>query len=338
MLGYYYIRYTSVIKNYGLVDVRKIRYYVGYMFSSTIEVVFYNYFIEGSSYFIIFAVAFSIVWGRIKNIVFYLLILSFFFYSAVGAGRTASVDIILNVVLLFILRKIISPKGPLSQNSFNRRFQHIKKRRICFIALALISFYGLTIYLTSYRMGLTDISVANFVIGNDEFKRNIIVYCTAPFRALEYAITNFQGTLGLHYGRLTFAGFDEPIGFFFNYIGVDYPIINNLVGGLISEPIQIGNNQSINALYTCIFSFYFDFGIIGVIILPFLYGLLFRKIIVKFEHKHTLTNLFILIVVSVTTINSVFTWKYGAPGLVLILGASVVSHHKMKKETGWQNP
>jgi oligosaccharide repeat unit polymerase len=332
ILGYYYIRYNSVIKNYGLFDARTIRYYVGYLFGSTIEVLFYNYFIEGSSYFIIFAVAFSIVWGRINNIIFYLLILNFFFYSAVGAGRTAIIDIGLNVVFLFIIKKIISPKDPLSQNSFSRRFQHINKRRIYYIVLALIAFYGLAVYLTSFRTGLPEISVENFIIGNDVLARQIIVYCTGPFRALEYAITNFQGTFGFQYGRLTFAAFDELIGYFFRYLGVDYQVMNHLMGSFISGSIQIGNNQSFNALYTCIFNFYFDFGIIGVIILPFLYGLLFRKIIVNIEYKPTLTNLFILIVVSITTINSVFTWKYGAPALILILcGASVVSHHKLNK-------
>ena len=332
VLGYYFIRYNSVIKNYGLVNVRTIRYYVGYLFGSTIEVLFYNYFIEGSSYFIIFAVAFSIVWGRINNIVFYLLILSFFFYSALGAGRTASIDVVLNIVFLVIIKKIISPKNPLSQNSFPLRFQHINKRRRYYIVLALIAFYGLAVYLTSFRTGLTEISVENFVIGNDVLTQQIIVYCTGPFRALDYAITNLQGTFGFHYGRLTFAAFDELIGYFFRYLGVDYPVMNHLMGSFISGSIQIGYNQSFNALYTCIFSFYFDFGIIGVILLPFLYGFLFRRIIVNFEYEHTLTNLFILIVVSVTTINSVFTWKYGAPALILILcGASVVSHPKLSK-------
>lgn len=333
MMGYYYFRYNSVIKKFGLVDVRNIRFYVGEMFSSTIEVLFYNYFVEGSSYFIIFAVAFSIVWRRIKNIAFYLLILCFFFYSAVGAGRTASVDIIINIILLFIISKIISPKYPLSQNSYFRKYRHSNKRKMCYILLALIVFYGLAVYVTSFRMGLPEISVANFVITNDELTRNIIVYCTGPFRALEYAINNFQGTFGFHYGRLTFAGFDELVGYFFRSLGNDYPVMNTLMGSFISAPIQIGDNQSINALYTCIFSFYFDFGIIGVIILPFIYGLIFRKIIIKFERKRTLTNLFILIVISVTTINSIFTWKYGATGLTLIFcGALVVSHHKFKKK------
>ena len=81
----------------------------------------------------------------------------------------------------------------------------------------------------------------------------------------------------------------------FNKLGIPFDKeLNNLVEIKQNTPIDIGSGFSWNALYTVVLYFYLDFGIIGIIILPLLFGLLLKLLINKMYNKKSLSLLMLV--------------------------------------------
>jgi oligosaccharide repeat unit polymerase len=186
------------------------------------------------------------------------------------------------------------------------------------------------VYLTSIRLGLFELTLDNFTLSNRIFIEHIFVYLLGPFRAFDHALYNFNESLGFNFGYLTFAGFDEIIGNFFRLIG-DYQIMNHLSGEITAQGIDIGLNYEFNALYTCVYNYYFDLGLLGVILFPFFYGFVNHRIISNFECNPTAVSLFLLVFVSVSSITSVMLWKFQMPAAVIVLLGAYLFHLKNKK-------
>lgn len=92
---------------------------------------------------------------------------------------------------------------------------------------------------------------------------HFIVYFVGSFRAFDYAVEHYDNLLGLNFGRMTLAGFDEIYALAFRSLGFNIMPFSNYWGEILAEPIQVGNDVFFNALYTAVFNFYFDFGVLG---------------------------------------------------------------------------
>ena len=329
LLAYYAYKYINIINNQGVAEARNLRYYVGELFGSTFELLFFNYIIESTAIIMLFVISFRFAWwGKVNTILVSLAIIYIGFFSLVGAGRIVILELGFYFVYLYLIKKIISYKYSASKSFFI--FQNPINKKTCFLMIVLPLVYCTMVYLTGIRLGLFEPTLDNFTLSNRIFMEHISVYLLGPLRAFDHALYNFNESLGFNFGRLTFAGFDEIIGNFFRLID-DYQIMNHLSGAITSQGIDIGLNYEFNALYTCVYNYYFDLGLLGVILFPFFYGFVNHRIISNFECNPTTVSLFLLVFVSVSTITSVMSWKFQMPAAVIVLLGAYLFHLKNKK-------
>lgn len=333
-LAYYMYKYLNIITNQGILnegmlDARNLRFYVGELFGSTFEVMFYNYIFESIAYIMLFIISFRIAWGKVNMLLVSLAIIYIIFFAIIGAGRGIIVEFSFYLVYLYLIKQIILYKCSTSKSKFI--FRNPINKKICFIVTVLLLLYCVAVYLTGIRLGVFELTLNNFTVANSRLMDQMSVSLLGSFRAFDYALHNFNESLGFNFGRLTLAGFDESVGNFIRLIDPDYPIMNHLSGAITAPNINIGLTHEFNALYTCVYNYYFDIGIPGVILFPFLYGFFYHRIILKFERIPTAGSLFMLVFVSVSTITSVFSWKFQAPAALIALLGAYIFHLKTKK-------
>ena len=128
---------------------------------------------------------------------------------------------------------------------------------------------------------------------SDDMLRQPLCYFVCPQKAFDYAIqNNYSSRMGGEmYGRATFASIDYYVNPIINNLeGSHNPNANSIIGHIIQEePISLSNDvPTWNALYTALFHFYLDFGVIGCLIFSFMFGVLTRLTIILFLEKGSL--------------------------------------------------
>ena len=152
------------------------------------------------------------------------------------------------------------------------------------------------------------------------------VYTAAPVVAFDHSIKNHYSERigGLKYGKLTLSSVAELYNLFGSRVGLAIPMndLRNLVSIKQSEFIVVGKEEEItshyNALYTAALWFYLDFGILGVLFIPFILGLLVRWIIKQTYSYFSIPMLAVCFVAFYYMINSVKDF-YLRSGYVLLM-------------------
>lgn len=324
----YLLQYQKIIILYGTEEARNMRFFVGAVFSNSAEIFFYNFFIESFSILVTIYLAFSLVWLRF-NKAFYLSILFIYIYSSFGAGRGIIIELGFYISFLFIVKnKMIGSANSIDSVMELKKLKSQRLKVILVILPILLCLYLFSIYLSNYRSGVFEFTLDAFIEGNNEFMSQIVVYCVGSFRALEYGINNIAKEIGYTYGSLSFGGIDEILGVTLNVLGIKYEYSNVIYGIKTSTNFQIGFDQSFNALYTNVFTQYLDFGLAGVIVFSFFWGLVFNKVIVFFQRTQTIYSLFIVSFLFVAAIMTALSWKLQAPSSWIFLGALYLLRNK----------
>ncbi|MEI8198959.1 MAG: O-antigen polymerase [Eubacteriales bacterium] len=324
---YYYLKYRSVVQSGISTNNRMERFVVGHVFSSAKELLFFNYFIEPYIYAATIILAYLIIYGKFKNMIFWIIVLSVIFYAGIGSGRAPIIDVLIAMVLAFFIRMCDSKNKNMMENRINKgavNTRH-KKRNIIMLILISIVIIGYSAWLTAKRFGLNQFNLGSMEIGLNEFFMECIIYFTGPFRALEFGIANYPSKIGLLFGRGTFAGLDEIINLLFQILGITYNSATGIIGDLLqSNQIEIGSGYFFNFAYTNVMIHYFDFGVLGVIVFPCLYGFFVRKAVLLYEKRPSLPTLVILGFLFNTMINSVFKWGLQSPSAWILLIGSFI--------------
>jgi len=335
ILTYYYIKYMTIsISSPGL-DLRMERFRVGLLFSSTEELLFFYYFIEAFVYVLYAVVAYMIFYKDIKNITFAMALGSILLYAGVGSGRGQIIYLLVAIALVYFIRTKDIKKNVSTINQITQvRSKKNKKTRI--FSLFAIFIPGVLVYaawLTAVRLGFREFNIEAIQIGADELFKQFIVYYTGPFRALDYGLEHFVPNTGYLWGRGTFAGIDEIINMAFHVIGLNFKSANGIIGEMLQETqILIGYNQTFNYAYTSVMIHYFDLGIAGVIVFPFLYGLFVRISIFLFQKTPSLPTLIIVVFLFQTMIFSVFSWGLQSPASNIVLISCYLWHRYTNKK------
>jgi oligosaccharide repeat unit polymerase len=303
----YLLRYQAVILLHGSEEARTLRFYVGEVFSSSAEIYFYNYFVETFSILVTIYLAFSIVLMQFKT-TFFISVFFLYLYSSFGAGRGIIIELGFYIIFLFIIKGVILNRSLITSDKL-RKLKSRKIKSLFIILPLLFGLYIFSIYLSNYRLGLNEMSLENFKTGNDEFLSQIIIYCVGSFRALEYGIVNFSSDIGYTYGGLTFGAIDEVISLFLGFLGFDVQPSNFEYGLKTSSFITIGYNQTFNALFTNVFVQYLDFGILGVVLFSFFWGVISNKSIQIFHRTQSVFSLALVSFLFVISIFSALSWK-----------------------------
>jgi len=148
--------------------------------------------------------------------------------------------------------------------------------------------------------------------GEEATQEHIVGYSCGAVVAFDYAIEHDYSSKigGYQYGGLTLSGFINSINIVTRRFGVDIgEPINKLMPYKQELWIRTGKNSYHNALYTAVLYPYLDFGILGVIFIPFLLGLFVRSAIKKlYKYK----SIFLMILVNqcyIMAIYSVFDFR-----------------------------
>lgn len=300
------LKYIALVSTLSDDMIRMVRYEKGIFFSSGIELIFYNYVVEFFSFFMAILVCYCISIKKVKS---YLFVISFIYtisFALIGGGRNAMVMLIFYLLFFLMLKKeVVKEKKVKSKN---------KVMILIIFFLAYIS----VVFTTAYRMGFQDFDWRSFVEGNDILGEHIVVYCTGSFRALDFALRTNEKLL-YSYGRHSLLGFDDLLMYFFKFIGIEYSPYAEQLGDVTSEFFYIGNETIFNALFTCVFPFYNDFGVLGVIGFSFGFGYLYRYVISDFLNTKNIFSLMGVVFLSVCAIYSLFTWKFYASSSFLIM-------------------
>jgi oligosaccharide repeat unit polymerase len=317
-LIYYFFKFNSI--SFLLPeDLRMQRFTVGELFSSVVELYFFNYFIEAFVYALYAIIAYMIIYNKSKNIVFIMYLLCLILYAGIGSGRGPILYLLVALCLLYFIRNKDANK---LNNSFLMEVRRNRKYKARLVISLLVFVPGIIVYaawLTAVRGGYSEFSWDVIKIGFEGQYKQLIIYYTGPFRALEF------GTLG---------GIDEIINNALTIIGIKTAPINVTIGGLLQgTPITVGDNISFRYAYTSVMIHYLDIGVTGIIILPYLFGLFARKSIFFFENNPSLPSLIIIIVMFQTMIFSVFSWGLQSPSSIIVITTCYVLHKYSVRKT-----
>lgn len=171
---------------------------------------------------------------------------------------------------------------------------HTSRVKVLFymLILALVVLFLITC-ITAMRSGHMEITKEVFVEAWDTTKEHLVSYFAAPSVAFDQAIQlDYVDRIGGYsWGAQTFSAFETLFNSIVRRIGIIYESpLQQLAELKQNTPISLGDDGDWNALYTWNLMFYMDFGIVGVMVFPYMFGRLMRKLIKIIYNKHTIVS------------------------------------------------
>lgn len=224
--------------------------------------------------------------------------------SSLNSGSRGGVfRLIVYCVFLYMLRDIFVGKN-----------NHKKQGSPSWLLVLALSVAVIAImsYMTAQRTyGINDFSWETIQMGFDSLMEQFVTYSIVPFKALDYSFDHnyFEILGGYKYGRCTFGFIDGFISLVLNYLGIPFQSNSSVVIDLLQNNwIDCGGSHTHNFAYSAVFMFYQDFGVLGVLIFPFIFGYTIMVFISKFRDCY---NPFILVLLAnffYIALYSTFTW------------------------------
>lgn len=319
VLLYYLIKYNVLMSSSIIIEARKIRFELGYLFNSYAEYIIYGYFVSSILLILlIINVTKYIVCDKL-DFSFIVTFVNVYLYSQIGLGRFIFFDGIIFFLLGIFLYKInISVTN--NDISFKDKKYIRNYRKIIYILLVIILLL-LMVYITSSRTGGKILNITDlFFWINFSFKQGL-TYFIGPFRSLDYFL-NSEYILELRYlyGRATLAGLDELVNNYSILMGLSFNSANSIMATFTVDPIIIGfDGQYFNAFYTGLMNFYLDGGVVFIVMIPFIYGIIIAKVWNVFNANPNLYTLSLLVFLVKTSFAYLYKWDFSAPSYWIIL-------------------
>ena len=217
-------------------------------------------------------------------------------FIAIGGGRSTVVIVGLYLLITYVF---LTPREKLFKLSIKKFFYIVGVTALIVYAVSLVS---------NYR------DTGSFVVEEDSDNKGqglelLARYSLLPYVLFDYGIQHdYLDKFGYQFGKATFLGFDNWIYIPMKVMGIHYETCDNIVKYLDNTWIPYDRSgTTANYAYTGILYHYLDFGIIGVVFFPFLFGYLFRKIILSTYKKPVFSSLLLLSMCFFLTMHSVFS-------------------------------
>lgn len=276
VLGKFAVFYQQVVIMNAIGDLRD-AYYEGDMYGSEFEMV------QGFLLVPMNLIC-SILWSysllRQRDWVFIVMTVFLFANNILVGGRIGYVLILFSLVLVVFLCKI-----------------NIRKNILMLVGI-LVGIYFVFSFLTAARLGgSSELSYSNISNnGFEETNKAIITYSTGPVAAFNVSVNeDFTSQIGGHkHGALVGASFVHLAYIVMNKLGMPFrqPFLD-YSERIQDDYINIGSGQW-NALYTSANFYYLDSGVIGVLLYPFIFGIIFCWILNVFGQTQSIWHLFLL--------------------------------------------
>lgn len=231
-----------------------------------------------------------------------------FGYASISGGRLDYVRIAISI--LFIAYCIL------------RTFKDNKRRGYAVAVVGAVIMFLLLVLVSGARMG--EIGNANgHSVGVQTAAEHLITYTAGPIAAFDYSIENDYSKFvnGYQYGNLTLTQVISAINLFTSRLGFRFPIaLDTFVEYKQEMYISIAPDLNYwNALYTSNLYFFNDFGVFGVILFPFLFGLLISSLINKMYKYNSFPLLVILCFCFWCMMSSVLDYFFVSPYVFITL-------------------
>ncbi len=317
--SYYFYKYLLYMSTAPLSDSRLARFYVGYVFNSGVEQILYNtVFSVIVSFFLITSSAIIVSGVRDKCLIL-LMTITVLSWSGFGFGRFDIVYVILlflmNGSLLSGIVKIIKPKEKLN-TSITKGF-------------GILSSVFVMVLVSSYRTGAgqEDFDFISILMsGLNILFEQIVTYLNGSIIALQYALNESEKFGYPGYGMFTLSGFDEIISLLLNFLGFDVIPFNYSYSAILDKNIYIGEGFEFNALYTGIFYFYMDFGLIGVVVFSLILGMGSAFTVRNFIINQKIENLLLCWIFYSTSLLMPFMLKITSTDTALLFISALLYH------------
>lgn len=219
----------------------------------------------------------------------------------------------------------------------NVLFRFPTKIKILLGIVAVIAVVAMTA-MTAMRRGHMDLDNEAFNEGFAELGEKFGEYSVGPIVAFDIAMQDKSFHKEKYFGRATFTGTDYFLYIFFRKLGISFqPSNNTTVSVLQNDIINIGSDRRWNYAYTCCMYYFYDFGIVGVIVMPLLLGFLVRRFILRLYKTTTIYEIAIFTFICFCIYMSVFsgyTHKMMFPFYIITM--SCLSNYKYRKQ--WISP
>lgn len=247
-----------------------------------------------------------------RNLSCYLLGAFLIIYESLSGGRFGYVRIAL--IFVFVLFCVFQER--------NRRKLRWKNAFLYLIVAFLL--YELIMLVTVARVGDKDFASVKDVQkqGAELMVETVALSLTQPVISFDYALENnyLQRVGGYQLGFLTLTSLQRFVNPFLNKVGLGSEINTKKIDFKQKEYIDIGYERPQNALYTSLLWYYLDLGLIGVVIFPFIIGLIIKKIIQSLYRFKSVALLLILSVVFFYSLFSLFDfWLTSESDLLMLV-------------------
>lgn len=203
-------------------------------------------------------------------------------YSTIGGGRLQFMTIGYYFLGILILANLLQS----AKVGFNAKYVISTKLKLL-IPCAVIALVVAMSMTTALRNGYSGLSSEAFKEGGKELGNSFCEYSVGPIVAYDLAMTDRNINKNkLHYGAATISGFDYLLFIIFHRFGIkEYSSYHTTTTVLQNEYAKIAPDRGWNYAYTSCMYYYYDFGLIGVLFLPFIFGFICKKIYLSIIFK-----------------------------------------------------
>lgn len=241
-----------------------------------------------------------------------------FGYASLGGGRFGYLRIAIGIAFVgFCLY-------------MNKENQKRRIRQILCLSIVFVLLIGI---MTISRLSVSVQGEEGIQDAIEATSKQMVSYAVGPIIAYDYALShNYKERIGGYkYGGLTLAAPELLLYIILNKMGITYEkALDDLVEIKQNEIITIGDD-SWNALYTSLLYYYLDFGWIGIIIIPLLFGYLFRYMIKCFYKTNSIGHFVIITYMFHEIIRAITDYTFvGVYVLILMVVLHVISSRPHK--------
>ena len=264
----YAYKYYSVISVVGGVEARNLRFFVGELFRSTYELLFFNYIITPVKYLACFIIAMEIYFEIFKRLPTCLCFCIAALSSYIGGGRFELMYLLLCIILAFFMKSQVFTVG--KHRTFEIRKSTLKSAFLIIVACCGILF--MSVYATALRRNRSALESGEFKNNSQILLEQFSGYNLGGLGAFDVGLDSGLIKNQYYFGRASiFGGFEEIMQYITKYVGFSFTSVRTKIGIAFNDSIHVGN-KDFNALYTALSYFYQDFGILGVAILSYAFG------------------------------------------------------------------
>lgn len=316
--SYLFFKYITIVNLAGAAGGRTTVFDVGELFVNKYEIYFYNLAIKPFADLLAVVFICLLLFKR-KPVMLTLCSAFIFLYGAIGSGRLFYISIVIFLgYVLYIKEQILSMRVFDFLPAKKTPSEELKRKVILVILVVLLVF--LMAFITAQRMEYSGSSIKLLLSGGREFFKQSVWYMTGSFRALDFALTkDYAGMTGYFNGRATFAGFDDLVKIIIHGFGGAHESANDVIIPMIQETLLISPEIHYNFAYTNVLVHYLDFGVWGVALFPFLFGLFSRSMCFKFKETPTFPMLVLIVCLFYSMIITVFKWPYQFSNAVIVM-------------------